>query len=139
MLWTSAFNAQGSRLIIRPFIYNFIFTHFVFYIYIYTNLNEYYILTLAWSVNKFHYRIYTYTQSVSPKPFTCTTLAFNFTSNIIWFFSTLLLIVPWALGSEHMCGGGKVHGSSIAMQNYMISSIPTVTCVISSILMCIYV
>jgi hypothetical protein len=24
------------------------------------NVNEYYILTLAWSVNKFHYEIYTY-------------------------------------------------------------------------------
>ncbi len=35
------------------------------YIYIFLHLhecNEYYILTLAWSVNKLHYEIYTYTE-----------------------------------------------------------------------------
>jgi hypothetical protein len=41
-----------------------------FFLYTYMNVNEYYILTVAWSVNKFHYEIYTYTDYKSQTIYT---------------------------------------------------------------------
>jgi hypothetical protein len=65
---------------------------------------RYFLYVRTWSVNKFHYRIYTYTRSVSPEPFTCTTLVSILHQHNIWFFSTLLLIVPW-LAARNTCMG----------------------------------
>jgi hypothetical protein len=41
-----------------------------FFLYTYMNVNEYYILTLAWSVNQFHYEIYTCTEYKSQTIYT---------------------------------------------------------------------
>ncbi len=48
-----------------------------FFFYTYMNVNEYYILTLAWNVNKFHYESYTYTECKS-QTITRTTLVHTY-------------------------------------------------------------
>ncbi len=61
------------NILILLYIYIVLFGPFkIIYFLFYTcmNVNEYYILTVAWSVNKFHYEIYTYTEYKSQTIYT---------------------------------------------------------------------